>query len=70
MTDISKADAKALAVEYAAYTRDVVRSDQLGILFWGEMLLETQERLGIDMVGVEAATTLINAARAARKAAA
>lgn len=45
---ISVADARSLAVRYAAFT-EADMSDHEEIAFWGRLLLEMQEKTGIDL---------------------
>lgn len=66
---ISKARelARSLAVEYEGYHDALRRNDDNSICVWGEMLLATQNAIGVNLHKPEGVRRMIDAARA-RKA--
>ncbi len=49
MNTVTKEQAEHLATDYRACSEAVSRKDNLSISVWGNMLLNTQRELGIEM---------------------
>ena len=49
MSTITKQQAERLATDYNAFNTAYKEDDNLGIVVWGRLLLETQAELGIEM---------------------
>lgn len=60
---MTKQDALDLAVQYHAFRAAVDSRDDNGTAVWGNMLLETQDRIGVAIVNEENTKSLISYAR-------
>jgi len=49
MNTVTKQQAERLATDYRAFSDAVSRKDNLSISVWGNMLMNTQRELGIEM---------------------
>ena len=49
MNTVTKKQAERLATDYRAFSDAVSRKDNLSISVWGNMLMNTQRELGIEM---------------------
>lgn len=50
MSHTTKDAARSLAINYAAYTAAIQKSDNLGIIVWGRGLLQSQRDSGIELI--------------------
>tara|TARA_S200002703_G_scaffold108600_1_gene94389 strand:+ start:1782 stop:2000 length:219 start_codon:yes stop_codon:yes gene_type:complete len=62
MNTVTKEQAERLATDYRAFSDAVSRKDNLSISVWGNMLLNTQRELGIEMHGEELLHSMIRLA--------
>ena len=62
MNTVTKEQAERLATDYSAFSEAVSRKDNLSISVWGNMLLNTQRELGIEMHSEELLQSMIEQA--------
>jgi uncharacterized membrane-anchored protein len=62
MNTVTKEQAERLATDYRAFSDAVSRKDNLSISVWGNMLLNTQRELGIEMHGEKLLQSMIRSA--------
>lgn len=62
MNTVTKEQAERLATDYRAFSDAVSRKDNLSISVWGNMLLNTQRELGIEMHGEKLLQSMIRLA--------
>jgi hypothetical protein len=60
---MTKDDAKQLAVRYAAYLQSFYDEDDSGIAVWGDMLIETQAKVGVELLKPETIRAIVAGAR-------
>ena len=65
MNTVTKAQAERLATDYNAFNKAYEADDHRGTVCWGEMLLETQRDLGIEMYTEELLESILWSARRA-----
>lgn len=62
MNTVTKEQAERLATDYRAFSEAVSRKDNLSISVWGNLLLNTQRELGIEMHSDELLQSMIRCA--------
>jgi len=62
MNTVTKEQAQRLATDYRAFSDAVSRKDNLSISVWGNMLLNTQRELGIEMHSEKLLQSMIRSA--------
>ena len=62
MNTVTKAQAERLATDYRAFSEAVSRKDNLSISVWGNLLLNTQRELKIEMHSDELLQSMIRCA--------
>ena len=67
MNTITKQQAERLATDYNAFNKAYDADDHSGTVCWGQMLLETQRELGIEMYTEKLLESILWSARRAVK---
>lgn len=67
MNTITKQQAERLATDYNAFNKAYDSDDHSGTVCWGQMLLETQRELGIEMYTEKLLESILWSARRAVK---